>query len=234
MWVLNALVLSLRVGRVPARGAGRPTPSEARRYALRSFPATIGEHLGSRLDQWIVGAMAALGSAGIYSVALGLTDALTLPGLALGSSLFAAASRSELPDDFPRKPLTAAIAVAATGAVLLAATAPWTIPLVFGERYRGAIVPTMVLALGAIGFGVQRSLGPYLSGRGRPGYYSLSSLTSATVLAVSVVILLPRFGLVGAAIGSAAGYLAGGSVALIAALRARQRTNGVTASSVQA
>jgi O-antigen/teichoic acid export membrane protein len=92
------------------------------------------------------------------------------------------------------------------------------IPAVFGDRYRAAVVPTIILAIGSIGFGVQRSLGPYLSGRGHPGYYSLASLTTAVVLGVTVVILVPRHGLIGAAIGSAAGYLAGGAFALTAAL----------------
>jgi O-antigen/teichoic acid export membrane protein len=217
MWVINGLLLAVRTTRRSSAPGPPIRHADARRFALRSFPSTIGEHLGSRLDQWIVGIVTTVSAAGIYSVALGLSDALVLPGLSLGSSLFAAASRSELAHGVPKRPLLAVVAVTAAGALVLAVTAPWLIPIVFGARYRGAIVPTIILAVGSIGFGVQRTLGPFLSGRGHPGYYSLASLTAATVLGVTVLALVPHYHLLGAAIGSSAGYLAGGVVALVAA-----------------
>ena len=188
-------------------------------FALRSFPSVLGEGLGARLDQWLVGALMTVSSAGVYSVALGLCDIILLPSQALGFPLFAAASRSELVSSFPRKPLVIALSLSGVAAIVFAANAWWAIPLVFGDAYRDAVVPAIVIAIGSVALGAQRAIGPYMAGRGRPGLCSLASMTTAVVLAVSVVVLVPRFGLNGAASGSAIAYVTGGTLALWAALR---------------
>lgn len=218
MWGLYGLLLLRGLRPLAHRPRLQREPAGVMRFALQSAPSAVGDSLGSRLDQWLVGLVATTATAGIYSVALGISEVILLPAQALGASLFAGASRSEI-RGFPLKPVSIALGLSAATAGGVAASSAWGVRAVFGTSYAAAIGPMVVLALGTVFLAVQRALGPYMTGRGHPAYQSGASLVTAAVLAVGVGGLTPRYGALGAAWGATIGYIAGAAFTVAAVLR---------------
>jgi len=81
------------------------------------------------------------------------------------------------------------------------------LPLVYGHAFRGAVVPAWILLAGAIGAGVTGLVGAYLYGVGRPGLNSMAIGVGVIVALVGDLLLIPRFGAVGAATASAVSSL---------------------------
>jgi O-antigen/teichoic acid export membrane protein len=222
MWVVYVLQLYHEFRPFSAGPAVDGDVFSARRFALSSVPSAMGDSLGSRLDLWLVGLVSAHSVAGNYSVALGISEAILLPAQALGASLFAGASRREI-EKFPAAPVSIALGLSVGTSVVVTALAPWGVRAIFGASYGDAIMPTVVLAGGAVFLAVQRAVGPYLAGLGYPAYLSGASLVTAGSLAIAVIVLTPRYGALGAACGSSIAYVVGTVFTLGSLWRLRSR-----------
>jgi O-antigen/teichoic acid export membrane protein len=84
---------------------------------------------------------------------------------------------------------------------------PYMIPLIFGREFAGSYAPLLALSVGILAMAVQRPLANYLTALDRP--WRLATLQAAA-LGVNVtlnLLLIPRLGISGAALASAAAYL---------------------------
>lgn len=90
--------------------------------------------------------------------------------------------------------------VAAMFAVIL----PLTIPLVFGIRFRAAIWPAEVLLIGVFLMGAREVLAGGARALGDPWLGSKAQIGALFVTAVLLYLLLPRLGIMGAAIATSA------------------------------
>jgi O-antigen/teichoic acid export membrane protein len=114
-----------------------------------------------------------------------------------------------------------ATAAAAVAAVVIAASSPLSIPLLFGTDYRGAIVPAVVLTLTAVPLTAQLMLARGLAARGEPRLMLLSYGANTLAMAAADVALIPLAGATGAALGSVVGALVGVYVAMVGAARSK-------------
>jgi O-antigen/teichoic acid export membrane protein len=108
--------------------------------------------------------------------------------------------------------------LSAAAAVPLALAAPFVIPLLYGPAFLPAVPAAQLLCVGLVGEGLGGVVTAFLYGTGRPG---LNSMATAAGLATTVcldLLLIPRHGLLGAAIASCAAY-AVTTVALLACFR---------------
>jgi O-antigen/teichoic acid export membrane protein len=109
---------------------------------------------------------------------------------------------------------TAALAVA------VGALAPFAIPLLFGDDFRGATRPLLLLLPGVVLYGPVSILVVFLSIRsGRPRLSLLVSVIGLVVTAAASFLFIPRWEASGAAAASAVGYAAGGLAAWISFVR---------------
>lgn len=212
----DAVTLSIGWGRLTARGfwrgAGRPSAGLARRIVAFGTRAQVGSLMtlvNLRLDFLLLSALAGSAVLGTYAIASRYAELLRLPQLAVywvfyprfardGRAVATARTRYLL----PRLGLLTALA-----AVPLAAAAPLVIPLLYGEAFRPAVLAAQVLLVGLAGEGLGGVVVPYLYGTGRPG---LNSLATGAGLAMTValdLLLIPRYGLMGAAVASCVAYL---------------------------
>ncbi len=90
----------------------------------------------------------------------------------------------------------------------LAAVSPWLIPLVFGSPFAASVPALIVLLPGAIFAGGAKILTSFLNMRGRPGLNVIAGLAALVVNTGLTLWLVPRFGNLGAAVGSASAYFA--------------------------
>lgn len=164
-----------------------------------------------RIDLLVVLALLGEASAGRYSVALTVGAIVALVPLALSYATFPriAYSDAEAARHLAlRSWRVSGVAALATGAVLAVAT-PFVIPIAFGSAFQGAVIPSLLLILGSALAGGQWTLARALAAEGRPrmllGSFTLSLLTMVTL----DLLLIPVWGLSGAAIASAIGNFLG-------------------------
>lgn len=177
-------------------------------YAAMTFATLSLTQVVQRLDLLLVSGFRGSHAAGLYAVAVQLTDLmLVVPG-ALGLVMFRRGARGSLghfTDTMRVLRLTALFGIAAS--LLALALAGWAVPLVYGNAYRGAVTPLRWLLPGVIAFSVQSVLSSYLAGRGRPRAVLVAWLLGA-VFGIGVdLFVIPAYGVVGAAIVSSLSYL---------------------------
>ena len=217
---------------------GRPDPGLGRRmvgFGLRSQVGGILNLLNLRLDVVILGALAGPGPVGVYVVASKYAELLRLPGLALtwvtypgyarqSSSPTGLAARPGLPA-LPRPPrLPRLIGLGVLAAVLVAGSAAFVLPFVYGEEFRSAVWPAAWIALGLSFQPAAGIASGFLLGAGRPGLNSLILGAGFGITLVLDLLLIPRHSSLGAAWASAAAYAATDLLLVSAWRRTRGRT----------
>ena len=167
--------------------------------------------MSQRFDQLMVYELSGRVSAGQYSVALTLGLLVTHAPSALSVASFPRVAYLE--DAQVRRMTERLSRIGLTGAVIiggaLALAAPVFIPFAFGESYRPAIAPTLILIVGGIFWGEQWILSRALAARGETGPIIRSFATNVIGMAALDLTLIPAFGVVGAALASVGGSLAG-------------------------
>jgi O-antigen/teichoic acid export membrane protein len=109
-------------------------------------------------------------------------------------------------------------------AVAVGALASLVIPFLFGEDFRGAVRPLLLLLPGVVAYGPVSILVVYISIRcERPRLSLLVSVVGLVVTTAACFVFIPRYGASGAAVASAIGYAAGSLAAWISFVRLASR-----------
>jgi O-antigen/teichoic acid export membrane protein len=203
---------------------GRPDPAIGRRvasYGLRGQVGGLITLLNLRLDFAILGAMAGPAVLGSYAVASKYAELLRLPGTALTWVCYprlASLSETEAARTARRmiRPALIGIVVAAIPVALL--TSP-VMRLLYGAEFGPAVDPARVLLAGMLLAGASGVASAYLYGRGSPGLNSIVLGIGLVVTVILDLLLIPRFGALGAAIASTAAYLCTDGVLVVLLLR---------------
>ena len=179
-----------------------------------------------RFDFLIVEAVAGPAALGIYAVASKYAELLRLPSDAVLWVLyphFAREDEAAAATD-PRATMRRVGVSVAAGAAPLALLAPLVIPFAYGSAFASAVVPACILLVGLAGEGLAAVAVGYLYGRGKPGLASAATGAGVVVTIVLDVLLIPHWGVTGAAIASTLAYLSSTAVAVtLFARRTRDR-----------
>jgi len=202
-------------------GAGRPSfqlAARVSRYGLRAEAGSVMQTLNARLDFVLVAGLIGPKAVGLYAIASRYAELLRLPALSLNYVLFPAfaragtvQARSETSRSLARLWWTPVAA-----ALPMALLAPYVVPLVYGEEFRGSSGPALVLLVGMSGVVINGIITAYLSGIGRPGLGSIATGAGLVITVLLDLLLIPRFGVMGAAAASTATYLTTTVVLLVA------------------
>lgn len=232
----GAAATAVSLGRIARTGfVGRPwgRPSaplaaQVLRYGARGQLGNLLLLVNLRLDFLVVGALSGPAVLGVYAVASKFAELMRLPAVAMQYVLYPRFARGgpQLAAREVRRMLPRALALTAALALPLAGTAVLALPLLYGPAFGAAVLPACIL-LGGLAFeGAAAVCTAYLFGVGRPGLTSCAMGAGVAVTVVLDVLLIPRFGAVGAAVASSAAYLVT-AVLLMALTRvvARSRRN---------
>jgi O-antigen/teichoic acid export membrane protein len=179
------------------------------RYAIRGQVGNVMLLMNLRFDFVIVDLVAGPAALGIYAVASKYAELLRQPSDAVlwvayprfargGGAAPVAAARATM--------RRAGLAVAAA-AIPLAALSLVVIPLLFGSAFDSAVLPACILLIGLAGEGVAAVAIAYLYGHGMPGMASTGVGLGVVVTVALDLLLIPKMGIVGAAIASTVAYL---------------------------
>lgn len=194
------------------------------RLGVRSDLANLSQFFTYRLDSFLVNSIISATAVGLYAIATRLAELIWVMPSAIAAVVFprAAAAESEILNEVTPRTFARALLISVVGAALLAALATVVIPLMYGARYHGAITPMLLLLPGVVVVGGASVLTNELSGRGHPGYNSINSLIGLALTIGLDVVLIPRYGISGAALASSIAYGVNGIVAVVFFVRVSQ------------
>jgi O-antigen/teichoic acid export membrane protein len=185
-------------------------------YGVKLHVGSMFQTLNYRFDMYLVAFFLGSASVGLYSVGVAMGEWLWLIPGALGASLMhRVATGSE--KDVNRmvgviNRLTSAILV--LGTLVLALVGSGLIQLLYGEAFSASYVPLLLLLPGIWALGLWKNFMNDLSVRGYPTIKSYTSGVAVLLTVVLDILLIPRWGINGAAIASSIAYLTAGGIAL--------------------
>jgi O-antigen/teichoic acid export membrane protein len=197
-------------------------------YSARIYAGDMAGYLVERQDMLLLGWLAGAGAVGLYSVGVSAAELVWFVPSALGPIIFAKAARTSVDSaaDYvarsSRVSVLSMVVVSAVGVVLL----PPVIGLLYGPAFATAAYAFYALLPGILCDGVGRVLASFLHSRNIILWRA--SVVSVVVNIALNIVLIPRWGIVGAGVASSICY--GGLT--IAALRAFGAETGVRSRAV--
>ncbi len=232
VWVAASLVLALHswwlLFQRERFGLGwhRALFRESLRFGWQSHLGTVFYYLGWRLDFILCNLYLDAKQVGNYSIAALVGEVLWFIPNTFSVVLLPQISRmeKERAENLTEQVCRLTLLTSALGALLVAASAPLLVPLIFGKDFSPAVLPLLLLLPGMIMESGTRILTSFLVGRGFPMTTSLSAM----LVAVSNLLLnlwaLPHYGIAGAAVAGTISYTLGA----IYLLHSFQRMTGIS------
>jgi O-antigen/teichoic acid export membrane protein len=216
----TSLLCGLRFSR------GEAPPSVGRgflvSFGLRGLLSSFSAVDVLRPDQVVLALFLSPAALGLYVVGLAFTNLPYFVAKSVGLITFPwVASRPQKAD--ARRTmwsllwLTTAIAVVLVA--ILCASAHWLVPFFFGRAFSDAITVTYIVLPGMIFLSARRVLSEGLKGRGYPLAGTVGELVSLAWVALALAVLVPLWGIYGAAVALSSSYVL--SLLLLVVLAAR-------------
>jgi O-antigen/teichoic acid export membrane protein len=190
----------------------RPEPVMAKRmltYGTKVYVGTVAGFATVSLDQILMAALLAPTYLGLYVVAVsaanisqvfsGAVQTVTTPSIAGRRSN---SERAALLQKIFRQYFAVSLLIS----LALSALLPFVVPFVFGVRFRAAVWPAEILLIGSCFLGAKQVLESGALALGDPWLVSRANLVALVVTVVLLFMLLPRLGIIGAAIATTAAY----------------------------
>ena len=194
-------------------------------FGLRGHIANLFQFFNYRLDMFLVNYFLGPAEVGIYGVAVRVAELLWHLPNAASFVLFpkTAAARVEEINVFTPRVLRYTLGLTTLGAIALALVGPWLIQLVFSAAFSAAYLPMIWLLPGVVLLGGAKILINEMAGRGSPQYNALSAGIGFVATVVLDVLLIPRWGIRGAAWASSISYAMVFAVAFLLYVWVRRR-----------
>lgn len=196
-----SILLSAGVGLLGGRRDSRLRGRLARYGASQWAAAATGE-ANRGLDKILLSQMAPPGVLGVYAVAMTLTSLANPIVQAIGMVMLPrlAGRRSGASARIVRSVMVRSVVAATLMVGCIAAAAPVAVPLLFGAEFEDAVKIVWVLCPGAIALACATVASDLLRGHGRPQDAAKGQMAGALVSTPLLVLLIPPFGAIGAAV----------------------------------
>jgi O-antigen/teichoic acid export membrane protein len=177
-------------------------------FGLRGYVANILQFFNNRLDVFIVNFFLGPAAVGIYAVSYGIAELIWNFPNAINFVLFPriASERGQSKNNLTGQILILSVILTSIGAIILALIGQFLISLLYGNAFQEAYYPLLALLPGVILLGAAKVLTAEILGRGYPQYNSIISGLGLAVTIAGDLIMIPRFGVMGAAVSSSLSY----------------------------
>jgi O-antigen/teichoic acid export membrane protein len=188
-------------------------------YGVRVQVGSLLQFANTRLDVVVLGFFKPLSEVGYYVVAQTIAELVTTLGLAFQTSVLPLVSHYE-GDERQRATSVASTRnygiLAGLAVVANAAFGTLVILFGFGDEFHPALAPMLVLLPGIWFLGLGQVVQGDLGGRDRPGLSSILAGVAAVATLGLDLLLIPPYGVMGAAIASVVAYTIYGASSLVA------------------
>jgi O-antigen/teichoic acid export membrane protein len=203
-----------------------PVPAEWKQdyvgYGLKFYPSLLVNLLNYRADTFLVNAFLGTAAVGLYATGVAMTEVLLFLPHTVNFVFFNHISREQ--DEGKRVRLTArtlgfSLYAVGIGAAILAVLLPVLIPWLYGPDFAPGVPAALWLLPGMMALTVVKVLTHAVAGCGRPEYATYTTLVGLAATLALDCWLIPRYGIVGAAWASLAGYSIWGAAVAVLYIR---------------
>ncbi len=215
-----------RLARRPEGSAGpAAATSEFMSYGIRLYPQNVMSFFNYRVDvlllSWMLGYRAdVLQLIGFYYIAVRLAEMVFYVPDSIAAMLYPAISASERHEADRFAPAVSRFTMLATvlAAVAIVPAAFVAIWLIL-PNYKPAFPALVVIMPGIVSLSLSKILASYTSGVGRPLPTAVAAIVALTLNIVANLILIPRWGIIGASASSLLSYTCHAAILLVMACR---------------
>lgn len=179
-------------------------------FAVRGHIGNILQFFSYRLDMFMVNYFIDPAGVGTYTVAVRLAELLWYLPNAVSFVIFpkAATTDSEVMNVFTPRVFRVTLGLTALGSLGLAVFGNPIIRLIYSSTFADAYFPMLALLPGVVFLGGAKVLTNEIAGRGYPHYNSITSGSALILTIVLDLLMIPRYGVLGASLASTVAYIA--------------------------
>lgn len=199
----------------------------------KSFTFGLQGHLGSifnysnrRLDMYIINLLIGIENVGFYAIAVAVGEILWYIPTSISALLFSKVSanpKDKRNDDFTALVCRNTLFILSISAILLAIFAKLIIKLLYSSEFLPSLAALMILLPGIVFSGIISILNANIKGNGRPIIPTLSSLLGLITNIPLNFLLIPKYGISGAALATTISY----TIVSISVLIIFSRSSGI-------
>jgi O-antigen/teichoic acid export membrane protein len=177
-------------------------------FGLKGHIGNVLQFFNYRLDMFIVNYFLGPADVGIYTISVALAELLWHFPNAVGFVIFpkAASTKPEVMNKFTPRVFRITFALTTLGGLVLIFLGKPVIAFVYSSPFLPAYAPMVALLPGVVLLGGAKVLTNEIAGRGYPHYNSINSGLALVLTVVLDFILIPRYGVLGAALASSIAY----------------------------
>jgi len=191
------------------------------KYGFKSYFANLSQFFNYRLDMFLVSLFTGWAGVGVYAVAVSLGEILWFLPNSVASLLLPKTSATSVKERNNFTPVVSRISFTITVliSILLFAFSGPLVKLLFGAKFIPSIVPLLILIPGTLIFSLQTILASDIAGRGKPEYNTYISFGGLLITIVLDLVLIPAYGVSGAAWASTVSYIASTAATIVIFLK---------------
>ncbi|KYK32159.1 MAG: hypothetical protein AYK18_16205 [Theionarchaea archaeon DG-70] len=186
-------------------------------FGLKNHLGGIAQFLDYRLNLFLVGHFLAVTAVGHYSISIAVAETLWYIPTGVALVLLPKISSVETTEASMLTPIycRGVFFVTAVLSICYALIGRMIIPFVFGREFSPSVRPLLFLLPGVALFSIPKVLSSDFIGRGKPMLNTYIAFASLAVVTILSLFLIPRFGLIGAAVASSSAYCTSSVLSLL-------------------
>ena len=221
--VVVSLWLALRVHRTaPLRRAwNAPLARGMLGFGGKSYVQTLAATLHLRIDQYMIAMLLDPTQVGLYAVAVNLTNLLLKIPDATGTVLYPrlAEAGERAAHATTSRVCRHTLFLTATVSLAYVVGGPFAIRFLYGVQFAGAIRPMLVMLPGIVMISLYMILTRNFTSRNRQGVNIVAAVAALGINVGLNVLLIPRWGIVGAAVSTSVSYSVAALILLVMFVR---------------
>ena len=186
-------------------------------FGSRSHLSTASTVLNQRVDQLVIALVLSPALLGTYVVAVAISSLPAAAGGAVAYVVFprvAALPAGKVRTDAAREALQVTLFASAAFALVLLGTVRWLVGFLVGSGYEGAVNVARVLVVASVFLSMNSTLVALLKAVGQPLQAGFGGGLALLVTIAGLTLLVPTYGIMGAAVVSLAAYAVSASFLL--------------------
>jgi len=223
-WCLYLLLITRNYFKITFEGYADNT-KEMLVFGAQIFGANAINMINYQADIIMIGYFLTVTDVGYYAVAVGLSKFFWIIPQAVQSITYPATSEYWSKNNHSALQLMIDKSMKYTACLLLPIGlgvgffATNIITLIFGDGFVHAVLPLQILIVGTVVFGLIKSVGTSVTGMGRPDIALKLVCISATTNIVLNILLIPNYGITGAAMATATSLIIGSLLGIFVTVR---------------
>ena len=212
--------------KVKVKGRAKFGPMIA--FGVRAIPGSLTDLANNRLDQLFIIPFLGFRQLGFYAVAVTVNFIPFQIGMAISSSAYGqvrlASERGA--EGVASRLIRRGVLTTGLAALAVAVATPTVLPWLYGARFRPSVGSTLILLPGTVVWALTLIATQIGNGLNRPQYASIAQLVGVVLTVGGLPLLIPRYGIVGAALVSSVTYVTRALILLV--LLRRDGVTGTT------